>query len=88
MCAYTPGVSPKHSPEVLYKKSILRNFAIFTGKHLCWSLFLIKLQAFKSAILLKRDSSTGAFLNIVKFLRTPVLKNICERLLMVSNTST
>ena len=24
--------------------SVLKNFAIFTGKHLCWSLFLIKLQ--------------------------------------------
>ena len=27
------------------KKSVLRNFAKFTGKHLCQSLFLIKLQA-------------------------------------------
>ena len=25
------------------KKAVLNNFAIFTGKHLCWSLFLIKL---------------------------------------------
>ena len=25
----------------------LKNFANFTGKHLCWSLFLIKLQAFR-----------------------------------------
>ena len=31
--------------EVFYKKSVLRNFAKFTGKHLCQSLFLIKLQA-------------------------------------------
>ena len=28
-------------------KSVLRNFATFTGKHLCWSIFLIKLQAFR-----------------------------------------
>ena len=27
------------------KKGVLRNFAKFTGKHLCQSLFLIKLQA-------------------------------------------
>ena len=27
------------------KKAILKNFAIFTKKHLCWNLFLIKLQA-------------------------------------------
>ena len=31
-------------PEVLYKKAALKNFALFTGKHLCSSLFLIKLQ--------------------------------------------
>ena len=32
-------------PEVFCKKDVLKNFAIFTGKHLCHSLFLIKLQA-------------------------------------------
>ena len=32
-------------PEVFCKKGVLRNFAKFTGKHLCRSLFLIKLQA-------------------------------------------
>ena len=30
------------------KIGALKNFAIFTGKHLCWSLFLIKLQAFRA----------------------------------------
>ena len=25
-------------------KAVLKNFAIFTGKHLCCSLFLLKLQ--------------------------------------------
>ena len=33
---------------------------IFTGKHLYWRLFLIKLQAFKSVTLLKRDFNTAA----------------------------
>ena len=33
-------------PEVFGKKSILRSFAKFTGKHLYQSLFLIKLQAY------------------------------------------
>ena len=36
-----------------------------TGKHLCWSYFLIKLQACRFAILLKRDSNTGVFLWIL-----------------------
>ena len=29
---------------VLYKKALLKNFAIFTGKYLPWSLLLLKLQ--------------------------------------------
>ena len=28
-------------------KAVFKNFAIFAEKHLCWSLFLIKLQAFR-----------------------------------------
>ena len=28
---------------VFCKKAVLKNVAIFTGKQLCWSLFLIKL---------------------------------------------
>ena len=30
---------------MFFKIGVLKNFAMFTGKHLCWSLFLIKLQA-------------------------------------------
>ena len=41
---------------MFFKISILKNFAIFTGKRLCCSLFLIKLQAFWPKPLLKRDS--------------------------------
>ena len=29
--------------KVNFKIGVLKNFAIFTGKHLCWSLFLIEL---------------------------------------------
>ena len=32
-------------PEVFFTKGIHKNFAKVTGKHLCRSLFLIKLQA-------------------------------------------
>ena len=31
-------------PDVFYKKGVLRNFAKFTAKHLCQSLFFKKLQ--------------------------------------------
>ena len=40
----------------------LINFSIFTGKNLCWSLFLIKLQDLSPSTLLKRGSNTGVFL--------------------------
>ena len=32
----------KQPPEVFFKKGVLKNFASFTGKHLCWSLFFNK----------------------------------------------
>ena len=32
----------KQSPEVSYKKGVLRNFTKFTGKHLCQSLLFIE----------------------------------------------
>ena len=37
--------SAEAAPEVFYKKRVFKNFAKFTGKHLCQSLFLMKLQA-------------------------------------------
>ena len=48
------------------EKAVLKNFAVFTRKHLCWSLLLIDLWASRPATLLKRDSSTGAFLWILQ----------------------
>ena len=30
--------------QMLFKICVLKNFTVLTGKHLCWSLFLIKLQ--------------------------------------------
>ena len=46
------------------KKGVLKDFANFKGKHLCWSLFLIKLQAFRPATLLKEDSNIEIFCEI------------------------
>ena len=36
---------------VLWKKAVLKNFAIFTGKHLCWSLFFNKVAGFQKNFL-------------------------------------
>ena len=33
------------SSEIFCENGVLKNFPKFTGKRLCWSLFLIKLQA-------------------------------------------
>ena len=30
--------------QIFFKIGLLTNLAIFTAKHLCWSLFLVKLQ--------------------------------------------
>ena len=54
--------SQKQPPEELCKKTVFKNFAVSTGTHLCLSLFLIKLQTFRPATLLKKDSNTGVFL--------------------------
>ena len=52
----------KQPTEVFWKKCVLENFLKFAGKHLCQSLFLIKLQAWGlPATLLKTDSGTGVF---------------------------
>ena len=46
--------------QMFSKIGALKKFAIFTGKRLRWSLFLIKLLDFRPATLFKRDS--GVFL--------------------------
>ena len=45
--------------QMFFKIGILKNFAIFTVKYLCWSLFLIKLESWKR---LKRESNRGVSL--------------------------
>ena len=47
------------------------NFAIYAGKHLCWSLLSIK------------ETSIQVFFSyVMEFSRTPIFRNICERLLL------
>ena len=45
---------------------VLNNFAIFTGKYLCWSLFFTNVPAFCPATLLNKDSYTDVFLGNVR----------------------
>ena len=34
---FTFSYQPKQPPDLLYKNAVLKSWAIFTGKHLCWS---------------------------------------------------
>ena len=65
------------------KVVFLKNFAIFKGNHLCWSLYLIKLQVFRPAALLIQVFSY----EYCEILKTPVLKISCVRLLLTRHTS-
>ena len=65
------------------KKGVLRNFAKFTGKHLCQSLFFNKVAGLRPATLLKKRLWHRCFpVNFAKFLRTPFLQSISGRLLL------
>ena len=53
----------------------LKNFANFTGKHLCWSLFLIKLQAYSK----QKQSFAHVLKNFVNFTG----KHLCWSLFLI-----
>ena len=62
------------------KKSALRNFVKFTGKHLSQSLFFNKVAGLRPATLLKKRLWHSCFhVNFAKF-RAPFLSNISGRL--------
>ena len=42
--------------QMFLKRGFLKKIAIFTGKRMYWSLFLIKLIGFRPATLFKRNS--------------------------------
>ena len=74
----------KQTRRCSVKKGVLKNFAKFTGKHLCQSLFFnkvtarvslfIKLQAYGLQLYLKKRLWHKCFPeNFAKFLRTPFL---------------
>ena len=65
------------------KKVFLKNFAKFTGKHLCQSLFFNKVAGLGPAALLKRRPWDRCFpVNFAKFLRMPFLTEHLRWLLL------
>ena len=77
-------ISEKYNEqEVLYKNTVVKNFVIFTGKHLCWSLFFNRNAGLQTRNFIKKRLQHRCFLdNAAKFISTAILKNICERLLL------
>ena len=64
------------------KKLLLKLCAEFTGKHLCQSLFN-KVAGLQTCNFIKKRLQYRCFpVNFATFLRTPILKNIYERLLL------
>ena len=63
-------VRSNHS-QTLCKIGALKNFAMFTGKHLCWCLLLMKL---KSNFVKKKLQHRCFCVNIAKFLRACFFK--------------
>ena len=64
---------------MFHKKAVFKNLAIFTGKHLVWSLFLYENSGLHACKFIKERLQHRCFpVNIAKFLRTFFLNNICE----------
>ena len=71
--------------QMFFEIGVLKNFAIFTTKHLCCILFLIKLQASWPATFVKSNSSTSVFLWILRIFKNTYFEKHCERLLLIHN---
>ena len=69
--------------DYLWKICCKKVLQKFTGKHLCRNHFLNKVTDLQGAPLLKKRLWHRCFpVNFVKFVRKPILKSICERLLL------
>ena len=53
--------SEKYNEYLFYKKAVLKNFGIFTGKHLCWSLFFNNTAGLQSSNFIKKGPPTQMF---------------------------
>ena len=83
-------------PEVFCKRGVLRNFTKFTGKHLCWSPFLIQLEVMKDCSFNKKGNPTQVFsCEYHKVFKNSffmehlwwLLLNMVEEFLRISNSS-
>ena len=77
-------ISEKYNEqEVFYKKTVIKNFAIFTGNTCVGVSCFNKNAGLQVCNFIKTRLQHSCFLdNAVKFLNTGILKNVCERLLL------
>ena len=81
---YLPQFSRSSYPELFRINDVLRNFAKFTGKHLCHSLFFNKFAGLRPTTLLKKRLWHRRFpLKFAKFLRSPFFTEHLWWLLLV-----
>ena len=74
-------ISRSSHPRCSIKKAILKHFVIFTRKQLCRRLFFNKVAGHQTRNFIKKRLQHRYFLvNIGKFIRRPILKNISKRL--------
>ena len=68
------------------KNDVLKNFTIFTEKRLCWSHLFDKVAESSclqhSRFIKKRLQHRCFSVNITNFLKTRIMKNICEELFL------
>ena len=83
----TQAVNKSSPPDVFCKKGVLRNFAEFTGKYLCQSLFFNKVAGLRPETLLKKRLTLLFSCEICEFLRIPFLIEYLQWLLLSKQKS-
>ena len=61
--------------QIFFKISVLRNFANFTGKHLFWSLFLIKMQIWRLVRDTCHEKETTEAIAVTQVFSCEILQN-------------
>ena len=75
-----------NSQEVFCKTGVLKNFAKFTGEHLCWGLFFNNATGLSPATLLKRTLRHRCFpVNLAEFFTKHIEATASNDSLVISN---
>ena len=80
--SYVSSIQEQPS-EGFYKKAVLKHFAIFKGKNLRWEFLFDKVVGLQVCNFIKNRLQHRCFpVNNAKLLKTIILKNVCEWLLL------